>query len=805
MQTILHPQSLHATVQSEAADTVAKKGSWKMSTKGLRRGLMGATAMAGMSLAAGSALAQAAAANEPSALEELVVTAQRRAENVQDVPISITALSASELKRNSVDDVSRLEMITPGFSFGRSGSDARPAIRGVRTETISAPNDPTIGFYLDGVYQSRAQQALIPLFDLERVEIQRGPQGTLYGRNTFGGNISVVTQAPIPGPGYGLSGEVGDYNLRRAQGFLNLPVSDQLQIRISGTRAVQDGYVTSTRNPNINIFQKDETALRGALRWTPVDGLEVLARAGYWLNTGDGGGAYGYKVLGTLVNPTTGARSLRGVAVPFNPTVRDGVIDRYGADIGVPVTSDPYKNDWDYQPFERTEEKYATLQVSWDLGDVATLRSITGYTKFRSNRTADLDQTAAAFPAPGIVAGFLGSGYQQNDTNVESTSEELQFASQATKPLQWIVGAYALHDKLREPYSQYYTASTATALDSRTVTQLDTNAYAAYAQASYYLVPDKLRLTGGVRYTAETKEYDIANFAIPQTAGVVSGAPVRGTSSKGAPEFKKTIWRLGAEFFATEDSMLYGNISTGFRSGGLNNNSSNALIPSSFGPEEVTAYEIGSKNRFWDNRLQINAAAYYYEFQQLQISILDQATNLSYTRNAGAATSKGAEVSVEARPVGQLRVSASLSYTDAKYDDYLRPNDFFTSTNGDPRTVNLAGNRIPMSPKVKSTLGVSYEFDLGDLGVVTPYAAWAHSSSYFNNDYNTVLDRQGAYDKIDLSIAWASADGRYSAELYGHNLTDVAVLNRVVLGNNQRIQGSYEPPRMIGLKAGLRF
>lgn len=778
-----------------------------MSHIALKVRLLAATCLASaVALSAAQALAQAQpTAPEAPVLEELVVTAQRRAENVQSVPISITAVSAAELKRNGVNDVSRLEMITPGFTFGRSGSDARPAIRGVRTETISAPNDPTIGFYLDGVYQSRAQQALIPLFDMERVEIQRGPQGTLYGRNTFGGNIAVMTQAPKADFSAGLSGEIGDYNLRRVEGFVNLPVNDKLQFRFAGTRAKQDGYVTSTKNPDLNIFEKDEVALRGAVRFAPTDSFEALLRAGYWLNKGDGGGAYGYKVLGTLVNPTTGARSLYGVAAPYNPTVRDGVVDQYGADIGVPVTSDPYKNDWDYRPFERTEEKYVTLQLSKDLGDVAVLRSITGYTRFRSNRSADLDQSSVVFPAAGIVAGFAGSGYQQNDTNVESTSQELQLASKSSKPLQWIVGGYALHDKISEPYSQYYTAPSATAVDSRTITQLDTNAYAAYAQASYYVVPDKLRLTGGVRYTSETKQYDIANFTIPQTGGVVSGAPTRTTSAKGAPDFKKTIFRVGAEYFATDQSMVYANASTGFRSGGLNNNSSNALIPASFGPEEVTAYEVGSKNRFLDNRLQINAAAYYYEFKQLQISILDAATNLSYVRNAGAATSKGAEISVEARPTNALRLSGSISLSKARYDDYARPNDFWTATNGDPRTVNLAGNKIPMSPSFKSTLGVSYEFSLGDAGSLTPYASWVHSSSYYTNDYNTVLDREDGYDKFDANLSWGSADGRYSAELYVHNITDTAVLNRAVLGNNQRIQVSYEPPRMIGFKFGLRY
>jgi iron complex outermembrane receptor protein len=752
--------------------------------------------------AAGSSVAA-----EPSkeTLQEVVVTAQRRVERIQDVPISVTALSSADLQRDGVGDISRLEMITPGFTFGRSGSDARPAIRGVRTETISAPNDPSIGFYLDGVYQSRAQQALIPLIDVDRVEVQRGPQGTLYGRNTFGGNISVVTQAPNARQSCGINGELGDYNLRRVDGFYNIPINDKIQFRISGVRETQDGYVTSVSNPNININQIDETAVHAAMRFLPTDGVEIVARGGYWLNTGDGGGAYGYKVLGTLVSPTTGQRSLYGVAVPYNPTVKDGVIDMYGVDIGVPVVSDPYKNNWDYEPFERTSETYANLQVNWNLGDFAVLRSISGYTKFRSDRSADLDQTANVFPAAGLTGSFSGSGYQENDTNVESTSEELQLASRETKPLQWVIGGYGLHDRISEPYSQYYTAVSATALDSRTITQLNTTAYAAYGQASYFIVPDRLRLTAGVRYTSETKNYNIANFNIPETAGVVSGAPIRTTSSSGAPVFNKTIWRADADYFVTADNMLYANVSTGFRSGGLNNNSSNALIPSAFGPEEVTAYEIGSKNRFLNNRLQLNTALFYYDFTNLQISILDPTTNLSYTRNAGAARSEGGEVSLEALATTKLHLTGSVSYLDAVYTAYTRPNDFYSATNGDPKTVSLAGNQIPMSPHWRSTLGARYDVDLGPAGLFTPYVAYLYSSQYFNTDYNTALDRQGAYGKVDLSLGWKSADTHYSAELYVHNAANVAVLNRAVVGSNQRIQGSYEPPRMVGLKFGLNY
>lgn len=767
------------------------------------------TALAGC-LACSPALAQtqaperagqehAASDDGGSKVGEIVVTAQRRAERVQDVPMSITALSSKELARNGVTDVSRLEQVTPGFTFGRSGSDARPSIRGVRTETVNATNDPSIGFYIDGVYQSRAQQALIPLVDIARVEVQRGPQGTLYGRNTFGGNISVVTSTPTDKLEGEMSMRFANFDSQRYQGYLNVPVSDTFQIRVAGVRNLSGGYVTSASNPDIHLFDRNEWLGRITARWTPTSNLEVLLRGGYWSNSGQGGGAYGYRVAGTLVNPATGQRSVNGVPVPFNPTVKDGVVDVAGVDVGVPVTGNPYQNNWDYKPFERTHEYFASAQINWTLGNVI-LRSITGYQQFRSDRSADLDQTAVSFPAPGVTSGFGASGYQENDTHDRSVSEELQLASVRSKPLQWIVGLYGLKDKIDEPYSQFYTSPTATIPGTVADTKVDVSAYAAYAQASYYVLPDRLRVTGGIRYTNETKAYGIANYSYPLAGGVVAG-----TTASGKPKFTKTTWRAGLDYFVTPQNMLYAQVSTGFRSGGINNNSSNALIPGSFGSEDVTAYEIGSKNRFAGGRIQLNLAAFDYRFTNLQITILDQATNLSYIQNAGRAHSKGGEAVLDVVPVHDLHVNASAAYLQAQFDQYVRPNDFYTATNGDPLLLNFAGKRIPMSPKWKFTGNVYYDFKSDSIGTVTPLISWLHSSDYYTLDYNTVIDRQKSYDKFDARLAWHLPRSRFAIEAYVENFTNVAVLNRSVLGNSQRIQQSFEAPRTYGVQFTASF
>lgn len=744
--------------------------------------------------------AQDAAVEADVGVGEIVVTAQRRDERVQDVPISITALGSEDLERAGVSDVSRLEQVTPGFTFGRSGSDARPSIRGVRTETVNATNDPSIGFYLDGVYQSRAQQALIPLVDIARVEVQRGPQGTLYGRNTFGGNVSVITNAPdsdaVAGGG---SIRFSSFDTQQYEAYLNVPLGDTLALRVAGVRNRSDGYVKSRYNPAISLFDRDEWMGRAALRWAPSDDLEVVLRAAYWDNRGQGGGAYGYRVAGTLVNPATGRRSINGTPVRYNPTVLDGVADIAGVDVGVPVNDDEYVNDWDYVPFERTHEVLTSAQISYTMGDVM-LRSITGWEKFRTDRSADLDQSSVVFPAPGVTAGFAASGFQRNDTNVETLSQEFQLASVETRPLQWIVGLYGLKDRIDERYSQSYTSPTATVADTRAVTKLDVTSWAAYAQASYFVIPDALRLTGGIRYTYEKKEFGIVNYSFPRAGGMVTG-----TSSSGEPTYKKTIWKAGADYFVTPQNMLYVSVSTGFRSGGVNNNTANAAIPASFGPENVTAWEIGSKNRFVGGKVQLNVSAFDYRFKDLQITILNQATNLSYIQNAGKAHSRGFDVALDLAPTRGLRLSSSATYLEAQFDEYTRPNDFYTATNGDPRLVNFAGNDIPMSPRWKFTGNAYYDAEISGFGTVTPVVSWLHSSSYQTLDYNTVLDRQKAYDKIDLRLMWRSEDGRFGVEGFVENLTDVAVLNRSVLGSNQRIQQSFQPPRTWGVKLSADF
>jgi iron complex outermembrane receptor protein len=335
-------------------------------SRSLRGVLSRASAVAGLSVGFGAAVLAdtplADTAGGADQLAEITVTAQHRTESLLDVPVAVTAVSAEDLARAHIDDVSRLQFVTPGLTWGQQGSDSFPAIRGARTSLVSAQNDPIIAFYLDGIYQSRTQQQSIPLFDIARVEVERGPQGTLYGRNTFGGNFSVITNEPTNTFAAGMNAEAGNFAHNKVDAYVNLPITDELQLRIAGVHDQHSGYVHSISAPGVYLDDNDENAARVSVKWTPTDKLEVLVHGGQWNRDDAGAGSYGYKVAGTLINPATGYQSVNGVPYAVNPSVHNGTDIVNGIDIGIPSTGGPWQNNWDYQPFEHIQESYGTAQ-----------------------------------------------------------------------------------------------------------------------------------------------------------------------------------------------------------------------------------------------------------------------------------------------------------------------------------------------------------------------------------------------------------------------------------------------------------
>ncbi len=507
------------------------------------------------------AAAPAAAADS----DEIIVTAQRVAERLQDVPLAITALNAETLANKNVTDVTRLQDLAPGLQVGRSGSDARPNIRGINTEAIGANSDPRVAFYVDDIYQSRTSQALAGFVDLERVEVQRGPQGTLYGRNSFGGNIALYSATPKPEFGAGGSILYGNFDRLRLEGFVNVPFSSSIQARVAGMYEKMDPYVKNT-STGTGLGDEDQYFVRGSVRIAPEgSAFEAVLRGSYWSQRGNGISAFGYKSLGTPYDPTL----VRGVGqtltignrttLPFtagfnggsayglnsfiNSRFRDGIADTVGAngvavDLGVPIERDPYKINFDAVTIRKTQNTTLSANLSYDFGPV-TVRSITGYADFFSVRSSDND----FFTAPIAI--------DYNWTRVKTFSQELQLLSNdKSSPFQWIVGGYYYNDKVEERFFSdnnlnYSTAGAGplfpggqiglfptgaispTRDDAFSPVLVRTKSYAGFAQASYKIT-DALRVTAGARYTSDDKNYaaGVTSFGTAATPLLPARTPV---------------------------------------------------------------------------------------------------------------------------------------------------------------------------------------------------------------------------------------------------------------------------------------
>ena len=335
----------------------------------LRGAMLAAVSVSALSLAS-PALAQSSSApavDDQGGVPEIIVTAQRREESLQKVPLSIVAISGAELRNADIRDITRLEQTVPGLRIARSGAAARPAIRGVYTENISAASDPRIGFYIDEIYQSRLQQTTGAFVDLERVEVQKGPQGTLFGRNSLGGNIALTTAKPTDQFDGGVGLIYGNYNRIKAEAFFNLPITEGVALRVAGAIDRHDAYYTSTVNSRADIGDLNYQFIRASLRFAPPgmdDRLELIVRGSYYDQDDRGLSSFNAKNIGAIIDtslirqpggtitfngatypfPTgfNGGNYATGVLVPFTPVFRDGIADINGADIGLSIPG-PYR------------------------------------------------------------------------------------------------------------------------------------------------------------------------------------------------------------------------------------------------------------------------------------------------------------------------------------------------------------------------------------------------------------------------------------------------------------------------------
>lgn len=711
--------------------------------------------MAGAAFGAMATAAQAQTTGQDAAVavEDIIVTARRTEESAQKTPLALTAFSGETLERTGAQQVTDLQGAVPNLNLvqGRGSSNSTNIyIRGVGQPDSLQTFDPAVGVYVDDVYYSRIRGTQFDLLDLERIEILRGPQGTLYGKNTIGGAMKLVSRRP--GQEFRARGSVayGDYDLIEVQGAVSGPVTDNLALGLSVLSSERGGYVTDPVT-GAEYNDKNSKAVRGSLAWDPASNFRIDFNADY--SKDDAG-----MTVGQAQNNLTNLVGVPAYAVP-NPTPEFDFKTR---------TTPGLPNE------TRLETWGTALRMTWDVSDRLSLKSITSYRELNTDDYIDFDATELEI-ADALVA------VDQNQF-----SQEFQLTYTGDR-LNAVAGVYYLKEEVvshQESYNDDLTANLVVPPlwnGNYTFTrfiddELETTSKAVFGNVSY-AVTEALRLSAGVRYTEEEKLYDRFTYVKSSSPFLESSYPF--SPPKG--QYEDTSIMLSADYELSPDAMVYARYSQGFKSGGFNGRANSPGESTEYQPETADTVEVGAKTTFFDRRLRLNMASFFTKYEDFQARVTGLETDpntgvpigtLSVI-NAGALDIFGFELEAVAKPMAALTLDAQVGFLEADYKEF-----------NDARFTNFGGSRAfqdpAFSPKWTLRMGGQYEWSLnGGSSLVVGAAAKYRSRMALAVD-NTLANSaiplesmyQDSYWLYDARVVWSDSSDRYSIGLYGQNLTD---------------------------------
>jgi iron complex outermembrane receptor protein len=632
----------------------------------------------------------------------------------------------------------------------------------------------------------------LTFFDVHRVEVLRGPQGTLYGRNATGGSINVISNPPTEElEAYG-DIQFGNYNQIRSRWMLNAPfIGDRVMARVSIFQEDRDGYQKNLANGTRRNDADDarDFALRAQLRAVPSDDIELIVRGLYERREGIGPAS---KILGDLPS-----------AIYLDPD--QPPLDLYGANNASLNPSNPRKIRLDHIG-DRDESPWSVnATLVWNLDDLfffgdAQLTATGSFARRDDERSVDADLT----DIPLLVVGW--------DDEVDEYVAETRLASAGSGPLEWVFGVFYLHSSqdLRISGRSFPFSSSLPEFELTTMQLTDRTAQSAavFGQASYTIWND-WRITAGLRYNYDEKDSD---FVAPPVFFFESDDEpfIPGTASNDDDSWSAVTGKAGIDWFWRDGSMAYFSASRGYKAGTIE--TAPRLDPetgdptggtiANADPEYIWAYELGSKNRFLDDRLQLNLTGFYYDYDDLQVAIV--AENVIVTQNAAKATVWGFELELTALPVPELLIVANGSYLNTEFDDFIgfREEDRFQ------QPVDFSGNQLPRAPEFSGNLMAEYRWDLGRWGTLAPRVQFYASDDVYFRAANDDSDKQDSYTKTDLRLAWQSEDERISLEAFADNVTDEDVIQSQVVGSSLTgwpITTALDAPRTYGVRIGYRW
>ena len=799
--------------------------------------------------------------SEPEArggLNEIIVAAQRRAETLQDAAIPINAVSGEDLARSGVTDVTQLNKVAPALYVPEAGgANVGYFVRGVGNFANNGYTNPAVAFNLDGVYIGRPSSTVASFLDVNRIEVLKGPQGTLYGRNATGGAVNVIPNTPLIGEWEGnVSAQYGNYEALEFTGTLNIPMGDSVAARFAGAYTDRDGFYDDGTGAAENL------ALRGQLLFDMSPAVSLRFSADYSTAKGTGPGLDVDGVY-TFAPFTPDATVPNWQFIPAPANVAEPFTGLFA-----PQTLSFIENNATAAPLYSLVEGYAypfrddeywgvNAELDADLG-FANLVIIPAF------RRSDLDNLFNGAP---FKAGI-------NQDTAEQYSIEGRLSGDAG-PLEWLVGAYYF-DETVEGLNSYNQFSTISIQDFETSTQSS----AVFGRASFSLTDD-FRIVGGIRYTDETRTIDATSISVagvcliepafgppscPQVPTFPVGLTLEDTFSQLSPALfpagspltrpspfgafpygpfgmmgpqalvvvtptqinreagdDQITWRAALEYDATPDNLIYASFETGFRAGGFNL----TFGQEEYDPEFIDAYTLGAKNSFFDNRLQVNLEAFYWDYRGQQLAALGvdgRGNNSFYTRNVGKSSIKGMEVDFQALVTTSTLLRGGVQYLDATFDrfvydqvdlsDATDPPNFLTPITGCDYTQNLgpqrsftidcSGKPSLNAPKWTVNLGLQQTFEMRDYEIIAAIDGRYRSNRIIGFNY---LPTGNSEDDItlDASISLVPFDKGFTAGVFVRNLTNEAMPSLYQLGAANVASVKYEPPRTFGVRVGFQF
>lgn len=788
--------------------------------------LLTATAASAQAVGQTSAPQSNAAPATSNTVGEVVVTAQFRQQNLQSAPLAITAVNAQMLQNRSQTSIAEVANQAPNVTLKRQGVAFGPAlaasIRGVGQADFNPALEPGVGMYVDDVYYSTLTGSVLDLLDLDRVEILRGPQGTLAGMNSIGGAIKLYSRKPDAAGGGYLQATYGGLNRVEARGAVDFAVvEDKLFVRLSAVTKHQDGYVkeldyacanpgsglpTLASSTNCRLGEEGGVsygAVRAAARWLATDKIEVNVGADY---TSDNSQNPASTLLyANNQNPNV---RLSPTGAPYDS--RFIPADRYAnyASFLMPggrtsnLATPPYPAGSTYttQPLvapnkSQFEGGGVSGVIDWKVSDTVSVKSITAYRNYTSDWGEDNDLS----PLP-LAMGI------EHLTHDQLSQEVRVNGSLFGSILDYTVGGFYFSQRTEYDTHQDLIWS-APNYDFLGINPTNAHVKAGFGQAIWH-VTDKLNLTGGVRYTDEDKTTSFARLNRDGTpTSNLSLLPLNGVSGRYAGTHWD--WRGDVDYHVTQDIMTYAEVSTGFKGGGINPRPFFASQVQPFGPETMTAYEVGVKTSLFDRRMRLNLSGFYNDYNQIILTLLScpqyspsAAAPCALPANAGNGVIKGIEAETEIHPLTGLTFDGAVSYLDFRYTK-------IDPAAGGPARPNgvQAGMITPYTPALKWSAGVQYELDIGKAGSLTPRLDAAYQGSLYANAVNGSLNYINAYTLLNARLTWRPAGGDWEAAFEVTNLTNqLYYLTKFdQSGNAGFVQGQPGMPREWALTVKRRF